>query len=75
MNDQVKPHAQNRDSNQIVQRQLCADQKRSHQRKQQRKRRTDRNANDHHKGVLNIGHISGQPCDDAGRGKLINIGK
>ena len=37
--------------------------------------RTDRNANDHHKGVLNIGHISGQPCDDAGRGKLINIGK
>ncbi len=73
--DQGKPCSQNRDGHQKHQGQPGIDLHCHNQGKDQHGRRAHGDPDDHLIGVLHVGHIRGQPGDQAGGGKAVNIGE
>ncbi|MPM57801.1 hypothetical protein SDC9_104624 [bioreactor metagenome] len=73
--DQVEADAQQRDRAQKDQRQPVADAEGKDQREEDHQRGPHRHADHHLKGILHVADIGGQAGDDAGCGKLIQVGK
>ena len=66
---------QQRDHHQEHLAQPCADDKGHHQGRHQHHRGSHQHPHTHHQGHLQAAHIVGQPGNQRGRGKMLNVGK
>ena len=75
LHNQQQTNCQNRNHNEENQCQLGVNGKGKHPGTDQHDGAAHRDADNHHKGHLHVGHIGGQTGDDTAGGKFINVGK